>query len=215
MKIEVQYYDQYINSIPQTGKHIIGQQKNDEIVVYQAYNNSIADFAITNQYFGGDSFSYKRMSWIKPNFLWMMYRCGWAKKHNQERVLAISLSLKNFETILEKAVYSSFQEKLYTSKEEWKLDLASKEVRLQWDPDHDPYGQKLERRAIQLGIKGSLLKKYGKEFIESIEDITPFVKEQKKLIDLKESKKLKVPKESVFYPKNNSVSKYLGIEEQD
>jgi len=24
-----------------------------------------------------------RMTWIKPNFLWMMYRSGWASKKNQ------------------------------------------------------------------------------------------------------------------------------------
>ena len=50
------------------------------IRVYQAYNNKIADEAIKT-----------RMTWIKPSFLWMMYRCGWAEKENQERVLAIDI----------------------------------------------------------------------------------------------------------------------------
>ncbi|MFM7854759.1 MAG: DUF4291 family protein [Flammeovirgaceae bacterium] len=27
--------------------------------------------------------SLNRMTWMKPNFLWMMYRSGWATKHNQ------------------------------------------------------------------------------------------------------------------------------------
>ncbi len=38
-----------------------------------------------------------RMTWIKPNFLWMMYRSGWAVKKNQERILAIKLTKKGFE----------------------------------------------------------------------------------------------------------------------
>ena len=29
-------------------------------------------------------------------------------------------------------------------------------VRLQWDPDHSPSYEKLERRAIQLGLKGQV-----------------------------------------------------------
>jgi len=29
-------------------------------------------------------------------------------------------------------------------------------VRLQWDPDHSPKGEKLARRAIQLGLKGKV-----------------------------------------------------------
>jgi uncharacterized protein DUF4291 len=27
------------------------------------------------------------VTWIKPSFLWMMYRCGWGKKAGQETVL--------------------------------------------------------------------------------------------------------------------------------
>ena len=43
------------------------------------------------------------MSWIKTNFLWMMYRCGWASKKNQERVLAVRITREGFETILKNA----------------------------------------------------------------------------------------------------------------
>ncbi|WP_458785448.1 DUF4291 family protein [Vallitalea sediminicola] len=28
----------------------------------------------------GSSFKLNRMTWVKPSFLWMMYRSGWAKK---------------------------------------------------------------------------------------------------------------------------------------
>lgn len=73
---------------PQTGQHILAQFDEDSIVVYQAYRSSIALYAVANQRFGGD-FSYNRMSWIKPNFLWMMYRSGWATKEGQERMALI------------------------------------------------------------------------------------------------------------------------------
>ncbi|WP_196992466.1 DUF4291 family protein [Panacibacter microcysteis] len=122
------------------------------------YNNQIADFAVENQYFGRAHFSYSRMSWIKPNFLWMMFRCGWASKENQERVLALWLKKADFEAILSQAVFSSYQEGKYASFQTWRNELDSKEVRLQWDPDHNPYGEKLARRAIQLGLKGKTWK---------------------------------------------------------
>lgn len=44
------------------------------------------------------------MSWIKTNFLWMMYRCGWCTKKNQERVLAVRITREGFDTILSKAL---------------------------------------------------------------------------------------------------------------
>jgi len=71
-----------------TGRHILAQFDDHSIIVYQAYRPSIGHFAAHHGYFGGE-FSLARMSWIKPNFLWMMYRCGWASKQGQEVVLAV------------------------------------------------------------------------------------------------------------------------------
>ncbi len=77
------------------------------------------------------------MSWIKPNFLWMMYRSGWATKAGQERILSIKLTHIGFKEILHAATHSSFQEHIYKSHEDWREELAKTEVRLQWDPDHN------------------------------------------------------------------------------
>ena len=61
------------------------------------------DTCIVNR-FGGPLFSYSRMSWIKTNFLWMMYRSGWGSKVNQEMVLAVRISRNGFDTILSHAL---------------------------------------------------------------------------------------------------------------
>ena len=60
----------------------------DIIRVHQAYNKNITNEAIKKGTFG-DSFKMDRMTWIKPSFLWMMYRCGWGIKENQEHILPI------------------------------------------------------------------------------------------------------------------------------
>ena len=51
----------------------------DTITVYQAYSSSIAEPALRAGRFV-PPFSRTRMTWIKPSFLWMMYRSGWATK---------------------------------------------------------------------------------------------------------------------------------------
>ena len=61
---------------PKEGRHILAQFDDDTVIVYQAYRPSIGRYAAEHGAFGGD-FSYSRMSWVKPNFLWMMYRSGW------------------------------------------------------------------------------------------------------------------------------------------
>lgn len=86
------------------------------------------------------------------------------------------------------------------SHDEWKKALDKSDVRLQWDPDHDPYGNKLERRAIQLGIRRGALNTFLREQIEKIEDITEFVVNQHQHVKAKRLKELMVPVETVFNP---------------
>ena len=102
----------------------------------------------------------------------MMYRSGWASKQGQERILAIDLKREGFDEIVRNSVFSSFREVSDLSKEEWKEKLENSEVRCQWDPDRDIYGNPIGRRAIQLGINGETVRKYVNEWIVNITDIT-------------------------------------------
>lgn len=212
MNLITENYLTYQNHIPQTGQHILAQQANDCIIVYQAFNPFIANYAIEHQQFGGDAYSFTRMSWIKPNFLWMMYRCGWAQKENQQHVLAIWIKATDFDFILSKAAYSSYKEGIYANRDEWKKHLEETAVRLQWDPDHDPHGKPQQRRAIQLGMKGDVLKTFCTEMILKIEDITPFVKQQYQFIAKNELDKLSVPEERVYLPKDDKLKEFLGLD---
>ncbi len=211
MKLKTIKYSNYEKELPQSGKHIIGQLRNDNIIVYQAFNPNISKWAIENQKFGGDHYKFTRMSWIKPNFLWMMYRAGWAKKEHQQNILAIEISKANFETLLEEAVHSSYIEEVYKTRENWKEKLKTSQVRLQWDPDHNPHGEKIERRAIQIGIKGNLLEEFGKEWIISIEDITEFAHEQKAILDSKKMDDLFVIEEQKIALKNKNTIQKLQL----
>ncbi|MFL6601880.1 MAG: DUF4291 domain-containing protein [Steroidobacteraceae bacterium] len=171
-------YSEQSESWPKSGRHILARYDAESVYVYQAYRPPIARYAVDNQKFGGPDFSYARMSWIKPNFLWMMYRCGWASKEGQEHVLAVRLRRSFFDEILIAAVPSSFGGSQSGSRDGWRRAVESADVRLQWDPDHDPFGKPLQRKAIQLGLRGRSLARYGREAILSVEDITPFVTEQ-------------------------------------
>ena len=88
----------------------------------------------------------------------------------------------------------------------WKEALARSEVRLQWDPSHDPFGEKQERKAIQIGIKGNLLKRFSEEMIEQISDITPFVLKQKIYVEHRQLQHLEIPDEKLFVPTRNDLN---------
>jgi hypothetical protein len=194
---------------PQSGRHILGQFDAESVIVYQAYRPAIGHFAAKNGYFGGE-FSLNRMSWIKPNFFWMMYRCGWASQEGQEVVLAVRLHRSAFDEILWRAVHSGFVPEVYGNEAAWKAVVTQSDVRLQWDPDHDPSGAPVPRRAIQLGLRGEALAKYAKEYLLEIQDISDFVREQK--ANAKDPyDRLVTPREDVYPVADPKVAKRLGV----
>jgi hypothetical protein len=191
-------YTDYERDLPQEGSHILGQLRAENIIVYQAFRPEICQYAVEHQKFGGDAYSFSRMSWIKPNFLWMMYRAGWASKAHQQHILAIEISLEHFRQIYQQAVNSSYLPQLYPTQTDWKAALETSNVRMQWDPDHAPKGAKLARRAVQLGLRGSTLRQFATDWIVSIEDITPFVRQQAHYIHNNQLQYLEVIKEQVI-----------------
>ena len=50
---------------------------------------------------GGPLFNPTRMTWIKPSFAWMLYRCGYSAKHSQERVLKLKLPHSEMASLLQ------------------------------------------------------------------------------------------------------------------
>lgn len=195
---------------PAAGRHILAQFDDSTVVVYQAYRPEIGSYAAAHGRFG-PCFSLNRMSWIKPNFLWMMYRSGWGSKPDQQVTLAVRLRRTAFDEIVRRAVHSSYVPGLYPSEQEWKDALAPSQVRLQWDPDHHPSGAPLARRAIQLGLRGDVLKQYAAEWIIAIEDISDFVSAQLLHVAERAWDSLTTPREDIYPINDPAVARRLMI----
>jgi hypothetical protein len=149
------------------------------ILVYQAYSPAIGEYAIAHQRFSGCAhFSLSRMTWIKPSFLWMMFRSGWATKPGQGVVIGLWLRKTAFLEMLTHAIRSSPPRASAQTSSGTNADHASRVAaydesvrvaheraaapataafgftRVQWDPDHLPRGGKhAQRKAIQIGLK--------------------------------------------------------------
>jgi hypothetical protein len=210
VKLVTEFYLAQEARWPKIGRYILAQFDDETVVVYQAFRPETGHFAARHGYFG-DGFSLNRMSWIKPNFLWMMFRSGWAAKEGQEVVLAIWLKRSAFDEILKQAVHSTFAPHAYESEAEWKSAVSGSSVRLQWDPDHNPSGNRIERRAIQLGLSGKTLAHYAKEWIVRIEDISDFVREQHEHVKNHHLAELITPLEDVYPIGDAAVAAKLGV----
>ena len=148
----------------------------DTLVVYQAYTHQIADAALAAGTLVAP-FKRERMTWIKPSFLWMMYRCGWATKPGQERVLAITITRSGLEWSLRHACLSDYEAALYGSYEAWQERKRTSPVRVQWDPDRSLELERLDHRAIQIGLSGDAVRRYVDEWTCAIADVTPLARE--------------------------------------
>jgi hypothetical protein len=199
MQLPVETYLTQRARWPQDGEHILAHYDDHSVIVYQAYRPAIGRFAIDNGHLCGPDFSLSRMSWIKPNFLWMMYRSGWGTKQGQEITLALRIRRAFFESLLMQAVPSTFGPSGCATREAWQAAVAASNVRLQWDPDHSPSGAKQSRRALQLGLRGPVLRAFAKEELLEVIDLTAFVDEQRTLAQ-DGNPELRLPVERVFVP---------------
>jgi hypothetical protein len=210
MKLHVESYLTQKDCWPAKGQVILAQYDADSIVVYQAYSAATGHFAAKHGYFGGD-FKLSRMTWIKPNFLWMMHRSGWGSKENQEVTLAIRLHRSAFDSILAEAVHSRYIPETYEDQVAWNQAVKNSDVRLQWDPDYSPTGGKLSRRAIQLGLQGETAIKYAQEFVVSIEDISKFVEEQRHHVITQNYDSLLTSSEKPYLVSNTEIAQKLQL----
>lgn len=169
----------------------------NSICVYQAFNKDIAEEAVELQTFG-KHFKVNRMTWIKPSFLWMMYRSGWASKVDQEHILRIYVCREGFEMLIRNGVISKYEGSNNYSLEEWKTRIKYSDVRIQWDPERNIYGEPQMYRSLQIGIRNKMLMNYVRDWIMKIEDITDYVHEQKILIDCGREEEILLPKEKIY-----------------
>ncbi|KAF0747949.1 hypothetical protein AaE_007537 [Aphanomyces astaci] len=182
--LALELYHDAVLHWPAQGQVILAQHSSSHIVVYQAYNAAIANALVTAQNYhdpavAAAGFIPTRMTWIKPNFLWMMYRSSWTQARNQECIVAVTLLRDKFDAVVRDGVLSSF-DATSSTRSEWQDQVAHSNVRIQWDPDHLPDGRKhAARRAIQIGLRREALMALSHNAVVDMVDITAFVTRQR------------------------------------
>ncbi|MCX5071459.1 DUF4291 domain-containing protein [Streptomyces sp. NPDC054949] len=148
----------------------------DTVTVYQAYSPLLGVPAAREGRFP-PAWKRERMTWIKPSFLWMMYRCGWGGKTDQETVLAVEITREGFDRALRHACLSHHEHGTHPDVATWKRALRESSARVQWDPERDLHLNPLRHRSLQLGLSGPLSRAYADEWTVAIRDVTPQVRE--------------------------------------
>lgn len=181
------------------------------IAVYSAFSSSIADIALENQKLL-PPFSYKRMTWIKPSYLWMMYRSDWGGRAGMERILCIWIERSKWESALKEAILTTPENHVYSDAKKWRKLLEKARIRVQWDPERDIKNRRLDYKSIQVGITSSLSEEYAKRWIFKIEDMTEQTRKISSLVFQRkyEEAKLLLPEERKYIV-NTEIHKSLGM----
>lgn len=181
------------------------------IAIYQAYSSAIADAALAAGRFV-PPFSFHRMTWIKPSFVWLMHRSNWGLKSSQERVLCVRVKREGWERALSQACLTSFEPEVFTSPDEWAEKFAAAHVHLQWDPERSLRGAGLPYYSIQVGLSRHLIKTFVDEWVTHIEDMTPRVRKMYDFLQSGQADKAKrlLPPERV-YPVHSELAKRLRL----
>ena len=183
-------------------KEIRAVYNEETIRVYQAYSDNIADSALKQGRFVSPPFKLTRMTWIKPSFLWMMYRAGWGQKDSgQKRILAIDISIEGFEWALEHSLISNHGAQNIDQKE-WQKLKEKTPVRIQWDPERNLLLEAQEHRSIQIGLSNEAVDLYVNKWIQNITEVTEQSQEIQALVKINklEDAKMLLPKERPYIP---------------
>ena len=65
-----------------------------------------------------------------------------------------------FDFLVQNAIMSTYKEDMGISYAEWKEQIKKSDIRCQWDPERDVFGNPLKYRSIQLGLRGEAVKKF-------------------------------------------------------
>ncbi|HEX2907005.1 MAG TPA: DUF4291 domain-containing protein [Phototrophicaceae bacterium] len=155
--------------------------KAETIVVYQAYSPQIAVPALGAKKFV-PPFSFNRMTWIKPSFLWLMERSNWGQKPNQEYILAIQLKRSGWDEALSLGVLTSYEPSIYPSVAAWQAQFEQALVHIQWDPERSLRGADLQYNSIQVGLSRQIIRQYVDEWMVDIQDYTPLTRKIHQLV---------------------------------
>jgi len=152
------------------------------------------------------------LTWIKPSFLWMMYRCGWGAKAGQETVLAVEISRDGFNWALSHACLSSYVRGVHPDRATWQRQLKRAPTRVQWDPERDLHLQPLPHRSLQLGLSGEAARRYADEWTLAIRDVTPLAHNLHALVNRGEldSAMRLLPQELPYPAGKESLAHLLG-----
>ena len=170
-----------------------GEWDEEGVYFYQAYNDSIAAWAVQHQTLGGPEFKPGRMTWIKPSLAWMLYRAGYGEKHNQTTIIKVKLPHAAVAELLAECTC--------------KHGGGGGWGRVQWDPARDLVMSEKDgktwvptkmtrQRAIQIGLKGHLSEKYVASIL-SVEDVTPLAKRIKEAHCQKTENEIKLEMEKI------------------
>ncbi|MGF1582061.1 MAG: DUF4291 domain-containing protein [Gemmataceae bacterium] len=182
----------------------------DTIVVYQAFSDAIADPALEGKRFVAP-FSFRRMTWIKPSFLWLMQRSNWGRKSGQTRTLAVRITRVGWDQALSQGVLTSYERSVYSTPQLWQQEFDKAKVHIQWDTERSLRGSGQTHLSIQVGLSRHIIDEYVHDWIVEIEDYTSRVAKMREFLrsGMAEKAKRLLPAERVYFVEDDVGRKLM------
>lgn len=205
-------YKPYIDEAPtwpDRGRVILAQYDADSVVVYEAMGRAQGRSLLERGHLGAIIGDVDRMHWFGTSFTWFMRSTGWATEPGQKMVFAVWVRRDRFDEMLQQAVPAHFTQSAFENREAWQQALDDSDVRAQWSPDFPPQGPKLDRKAIQFGLRGDMLRGYATDWVLGIEDMTGFVHQQAQFVGTPEL--LFVPAQGIYPVHDEQIGTRLSL----
>ena len=212
MNLETELYSVQSADWPTEGRVILAQYDDDSIVVYQAYRPAIGNF--------------RRQAWLLRRPVQAVAdvvdqaqlsvdgctgAVGLGSKVKKS-CWPFASSVRRSTRFYGKLSTRPFDLRVTSHARRGKRRPPRRTFGCSGDPDHAPDGAKLERRAIQLGLRGEVLAEYAREWIVDITDISEFVRAQRDNSVPTRYDQLAMPRERVYPVTDQATIRRLRLE---
>ena len=163
-------------------RQVRAQFRADTITVYQAYSAADRRAGGGRRPFRG-SVQTSRMTWIKPVFLWMMYRCGWGRNPARRRVLGVEITRDRLRVGADARLSEPLRPSP-THPDRARGAGSSPPVPCESSgtPTRSLHLQPLRHRSLQVGLSATAVDRYVDEWIVNVADLTPSVTKIRELL---------------------------------
>ncbi len=162
--------------LPSRGRALLANFDDETVTVFTAHGAQIAEHALREGAFGGDSWRAGRMTRFRLCFGDLYHHTAGGTVPGKEHLLAVTLRRDKFDALLRQVIHwREFPVGIFETKGQWRLATRYAQAVMDWRTERTPTGRELGRSCVRFGVRDHLQKSFNSDWIVGISAVEKLV----------------------------------------